>query len=87
MNVVRSAPNNLAKEKEIQNMINIYPEIEDEILQPLRRACITVNCFEPKRTKENIAELSTTYPDSLLVEELLFSATLTEDGKTRLIIF
>lgn len=87
LNVIRSAKGNTAKEEEIRNMINIYPEIEDEILKPLRRACISVNCFEPKRTKENIAELSTTYPDSLLVEELLFSATLTDDGKTRLTIY
>jgi len=87
LNVVRSAKTKDQKEEEIRNMIKIYPEIEDDFLKYLRRACITVNCFEPKRTKENIAELSTTYPDSLLVEELLYSATLAEDGKTRLMIF
>lgn len=87
LNVIRSAGTQEKKEQEIRNMIVIYPEIEDEILKPLRRAEMTVNCFEPKRTDENIAELSTTYPDSLKVEELLYAATMTDDKETQLVIY
>lgn len=87
LNVIRSAGSQEKKEQEIRNMILIYPEIEDNILKPLRRAVLSVNCYEPKRTDENIAELSTTYPDSLEVEELLFAATMTDDEGTRLMIY
>lgn len=82
LNVIKSAfPEK--REQEIRNMILIYPEIEENILPPLRRANITVDCFEPKKTDEEIAKLSTTYPDSLTVNELLFSATLTNDIKAK----
>ncbi|MCF8228254.1 MAG: tetratricopeptide repeat protein [Bacteroidales bacterium] len=87
LNVIRSAGSQSKKEQEIRNMILIYPELEDDILKPLRRAEMTVNCYEPKRTDENIAELSTTYPDSLKIEELLYAATLTEDDGTQIDIY
>ncbi len=87
LNVIRSAGAQEKKEQEIRNMILIYPEIEDNILKPLRRSIMTVNCFEPKRTKDNIAELSTTYPDSLEMEELLYAATMTDDHGTKLMIY
>lgn len=87
LNVIRSAGSQLKKEQEIRNMILIYPEIEENILKPLRRAEMAVSCYEPKRTDENIAELATTYPDSLEIEELLFAATMTDDKGTRLMIF
>ena len=87
LNVIRSAASQEKKEQEIRNMILIYPEIEDEILKPLRRAELAIHSYEPKRTDENIAELSTTYPDSLKVEELLYAATLTEDDDTKLVIY
>lgn len=87
LNVIRSAGSQEKKEQEIRNMILIYPEIEDDILKPLRRAVMSVNCYEPKRTDEEIAELSLSNPGSLKVEELLFAATLTDDKGDRLEIF
>ena len=78
LNVVRSA-SAAQREQEIRNMILIYPEIEKEILPPLRRAIINVNTFEPKRTDENIAALALSHPDSLKLNELLYAATLTSD--------
>ncbi len=86
INVINSS-NQLKKEQEIRNMINIYPEIEEEILPPLRRANITVTCYEPKRTDEEISKLATTYPDSLTINELLYSATLTDKLQTKLRIY
>jgi outer membrane protein OmpA-like peptidoglycan-associated protein len=87
LNVVRSAGTQAKKEQEIRNMILIYPEIEDDYLQPLRRAELTVNCYEPKRTDVNIGDLATTYPDSLNVEELLYAATMTDDHGDKIQIY
>lgn len=86
LNVVRSA-NPAQREQEIRNMILIYPELEKEILPPLRRAMITVNTLEPKKTDEAIANLSTTDPSQLTLNELLYAATLTEDHKTQQMIY
>ncbi len=86
LNVVRSA-NVAQREQEIRNMILIYPELEKDILPALRRAMITVNSFEPKKTDEEIAKLSTTDPAKLQLNELLYSATLTEDLRTRKMIY
>ena len=86
INVIKSQPSKGQREQEIKNMTVIYAEVE-EILEPLRRAEISVVCYEPKRTDENIAMLSTTAPDSLKAEELLFAATLTEDKQTKVNIY
>ena len=68
-------------------MTVIYKEIEDELLPPLRRAEIAVNCVEPSLTDEEIAQYSTASPDSLTISELLYAATLTEDANTQLNIY
>ena len=86
INVINSS-NQLKKEQEIRNMINIYPEIEDKIHPPLRRAKVIDTCYEPKLTDEEISILSTTYPDSLKINELLYSATLTDKLQTKLRIY
>ncbi|PKP52262.1 MAG: hypothetical protein CVT92_09630 [Bacteroidetes bacterium HGW-Bacteroidetes-1] len=86
LNVVRSS-NVTQREQEIRNMILIYPELENDILPPLRRAMITVNNFEPKKTDEEIAALSTSDPSKLQLNELLYAATLTEDLRTKKMIY
>jgi tetratricopeptide (TPR) repeat protein/outer membrane protein OmpA-like peptidoglycan-associated protein len=87
INVVNSQPDLTKREQEIRNMTVIYKEIEEEILPPLRRAEIAVNCYEPKRTDEEIAQLAVTYPDSLTYKELLHAATLTPDHQARYNIY
>ena len=87
LNVVNSESDPLKKEKAINDMTVIYPEIEAAILPPLRRALITINYFEPRRTDQEIAQLAVTTPDSLKKEELLYAATLTEDLNTKLKIY
>lgn len=86
LNVIRSAAPE-KKEEEIRNMILIYPELEDDILSPLRRAEIAANCFEPKRSAEEISQLATTDPGQLTTAELLYAATLTEDAKAKEAIY
>lgn len=86
MNVIKSSGQD-KREEEIRNMILIYDEMEENILPPLRRSEIKVNSYEPKKSDEEIARLSTTNPGELDVKELLYSATLTENLKTQLNIF
>ena len=86
LNVINSADQS-KKEEEIRNMILIYPEIERDILPPLRRADINVNTFVPKRTDAEIANLSTTSPGDLEIEELFYAATLTDDNGTKKVIY
>ncbi len=83
LNVINSADAS-KKEEEIRNMILIYPEIERDILPPLRRAIIDVNTFEPKHSDEELAQMSTSdsYTE-LTVPELLYAATLTDDLNTK----
>ncbi len=85
-NVIKSQGTKAEREQQIRNMTVIYKEVE-EMLAVLRRADVTVNCYEPKRTDEEIAQLSTTHPDSLKENELLFAATLTQDLDTQLKIY
>jgi hypothetical protein len=87
LNIINTQSDNNKREQEIRNMTVIYKEIEDQILPPLRRAVITVNCFEPKRTDAEIAKLATTTPDSLKYPEILHAATLTTDHQTRYNIY
>jgi len=68
-------------------MAVIYKEIEDDILPPLRRAEIIVNCFEPSLSDDEIAQFATSNPDSLNIGQLLYSATLTNDANAKLNIY
>lgn len=87
LNVINSAGTPAKKEQEIRNMIKIYPEIEEKYLPPLRRAEIVVNCFQPKKTDEEIAQLSTTNPQALDEKELLYAGSMQKDNKVKLDIY
>ena len=86
-NVVNSQSDLKKREQEIRNMTVIYKEIEDFILPPLRRAVITVNCYEPYKTDEEIAQLAMSTPEALAVDELLYAATLTRNLESKLTIY
>lgn len=75
------------REQEIRNMILIFPQLEQYILPPLRRAEIVVTCFEPKKTDDEIARLATTNPSELTQAELLYAATLTDNWDTKYNIY
>ena len=63
------------REQQIRDLAEIYNAIENNVLPQLRKAKVIIRCYEPKRTDEEIAALSTTTPEELNVKELLFSAT------------
>jgi tetratricopeptide (TPR) repeat protein len=86
-NVVSSQSDLAKREQEIRNMTVIYKEIEDDILPPLRRAVINVNCIEPSLTDQEIAEFATTAPDSLTFEEMMHAAYIANDLNAKLNIY
>ncbi len=75
------------REKEIKNLSKTYTEVADKILPKLRRSVLTVNVNKKSRTDEQITKLTTTYPDSLSVEEMLYGANLTNDVNTKVAIY
>ncbi len=85
-NVIKSHDNKMEREKTIRDMTVIYKEVET-MLSVLRRAEFVVNCYEPKKSKEEIIKLSTTAPEKLDNKEILYSATLTEDVATKYQIY
>ncbi len=85
-NVVNSQLAPAERERRIKDMTLIYEEIE-KILEPLRRAEITVHAYEPKFTHEELSELALEDPAQLDEKELLFAATLTDEADTKLTIY
>ncbi len=85
INVIRSQADRDQRQQQIRNMIAIYNEI-DNILPELRRAIIKISCTDAK-SDEEIARLSAKSPDSLSLVELLYSASLTSDIKTKTTIY
>ena len=85
-NVIKSQATKTEREQQIKNMTLIYTDVE-KMLEVLRRSEFLVASLEPKKTDEQIARFSTTSPDSLLVEELFYAATLTNDMNTQLGIY
>ncbi len=85
-NIINSQLAPAERERRIKDMTIIYAEIE-KLLEPLRRGQIVVTLYEPKRTDEEIAALSTSNPSELDDKELFYAATLTEDMQTRLSIY
>ncbi len=87
LNVINSAGDSKKKEQEVRNMILIYPDLEKDLLPPLRRAEITANAYEKKFTDEELSNMAVNNPDKLTVEELLYAGTLTPNMDTRLTIY
>ena len=86
INVIENEKNKAAREKKIKDMTVIYAEVE-KLLEPLRRGEFVFTLLEPKKTDEHIALLSTSHPDSLDINEILYAATLTNDINTKLNVY
>lgn len=83
LNVVRSQSDKAMREQKIREMTDIYNEIKDVILPPLRRVEVTMNCNKNNFTDEQIRELASTNPDTLNLNELLYAAYMSDDAKTK----
>ncbi len=75
------------REKEIKNLSAAFKELADEILPQLRRAKLSVNLNLIGKTDAEIAKLADSNPSELNVEELLYSATLTEDADKKIELY
>jgi len=87
LNVINSSGDEKNKEMEIRKMIQIYPEIEENLLPPLRRAEITANLYEPRLTDEQLLQKAKTAPDGLSVEEILYAGTLVQNPDDQFTIY
>ena len=75
------------REEDIRNMAKTYKFLEKEVLPQLRRSTMTVTYDKVGYSDDELKQLSKSNPDTLTVEELLFTATLVEDLSEKLRIF
>ena len=87
MNIVTSQPDNNSKEQKIREMTDIYPEIANVILPPLRRVEITMVCNKNLFTEQQIPEVAKTDPSKLTLNERMFGAAMTQDADTKEAIY
>jgi len=87
LRVLEMYPDLTKREEEIRNMAATYKEISEHILPQLRRSEMRLNFDRVGKTDEQLTAMSKSMPDSLNVEELLFSATLTTDLNEQLRIY
>jgi Flp pilus assembly protein TadD len=85
--IVNSIADVNVREQQIRDLAEIYSAIENNVLPQLRKAKIIIRAYQPKKTDKEIAVLSTTNPEKLDVNELLFSATLTNNESTKKTIY
>jgi len=77
LNVVRSQSSNEMREQKIREMTDIYPEIADAILPPLRRAEIQMVCKKHDTyTDAELIRLVQANPDDFSVNERLYAASV-----------
>lgn len=79
LRVLQMYPDPETREKEIKNISVVFKQLADEILPQLRRSRLTANVEIIGKSDEEIQKLSKQNPKGLNVEELLYSATLTND--------
>lgn len=79
LRVLEQYPDKRKREEEIRNMAKTYRRLEKDILPPLRRSQINLVYDLTGYSDEELMDLCKNDPDTLTVEELLFSATLFED--------
>jgi outer membrane protein OmpA-like peptidoglycan-associated protein len=87
LNIVNTQSDFDKRNHEIRNMTHVFKYLANDILPSLRRVNIKVNSYEPVKTDAEFLNAATTSPETLTVEELLYSATLTKDRNVQLSIY
>lgn len=77
----------VVREQEIKNLSAAFEVIKDEILPKLRRSKFTVKMEHIGWSDEELQDLWTSNPDTLKLEELLYTATLFDNNETKLAIY
>ncbi len=77
----------VVREKEIKNISEAFEEIKVDILPQLRRSVFTVNVEKVGWSDEEIKQWVTENMDTLVLEELMYAASLVEDNETKLALY
>ena len=77
----------ITRETEMRNMGKTFAFLEDNVFTKLRRTEIVVTYDKTGYSDEELQKLSVSTPDSLTLEELLFTATLTNDLNEKLRVY
>ncbi len=77
----------VVREQEIRNLSAAFEVIAEEILPQLRRSKFTVNMEHIGWSDDELKAHWTSKPDTLTLEELLYTATLMDDKETKLAIY
>jgi len=75
------------REAQIKNLASVYKTIAEEILPALRLSLLILTTDIIGKSDEEIAALAKNDPAALSVEELLYSATLTQDKAEKMAIY
>ncbi len=77
----------VVREQEIKNLTAAFEVIAEEILPQLRRSKFTVNMDRIGWSDAELKDLWTNNADKLVLEELLYTATLMEDKETKVAVY
>ncbi|MEN8230397.1 MAG: tetratricopeptide repeat protein [Bacteroidota bacterium] len=77
----------VVREQEIKNLTAAFEVIAEEILPQLRRSKFTVNMEHIGWSDDELKDLWANNSDTLVLEELLYAATLMEDKESKLAIY
>jgi tetratricopeptide (TPR) repeat protein len=77
----------VVREQEIRNLSAAFEEIAEKILPQLRRSKFTVNMDHIGWSDAELKDLWKSDPDTLVLEELLYTATLFDDLDTKAAIY
>lgn len=77
----------VVREQEIRNLSAAFEVIAEEILPQLRRSKFTVNMEHIGWSDDELKDLWANNPDTLVLEELLYTATLVDDLETKLAVY
>lgn len=77
----------VVREQEIKNLTAAFEVIAEEILPELRRSKFTVNMDKIGWSDEELLDHFANNPDTLVLEELLYTATLVKDKEKKLAVY
>lgn len=83
LNIVRSQKESAIREQKIREMTDIFTEIAEIILPPLRRAEFAITCNKNNYTDQEIFDLAKTDISKLNVNEKMYAASHTTDIKEK----
>lgn len=75
------------REKEIRNLSSVFDQLAKEILPQLRYSRLTASINTIGKSDEELMKTFETNPSELSIDELLYTATLTNDNNKKLAIY